>query len=88
MNNPFVQERPPLRRPPDRRSRDRQERIDAGVDWRGAAPRAGEIERATAVSRECKRSPRGGRCPSEREREAWTSLAKILLTANEFLYVD
>ena len=23
-----------------------------------------------------------------REREAWTSLAKVMLTANEFLYID
>ena len=33
-------------------------------------------------------SSRRARPLSAREREAWTSLAKVMLTANEFLYID
>jgi hypothetical protein len=48
---------------------------------RGArAPESVELNRALDYVREA--------AGAATDREAWTSLARILLTANEFLYID
>jgi hypothetical protein len=55
----------------------------------GRPPRAEELERAARFLNECRDALQAARAPREaRELEAWTSLAKVLLSANEFLYID
>ena len=55
----------------------------------GRPPRADELERARRVPATARAALDSAGCPADsREREAWTSLAKVMLTANEFLYID
>jgi hypothetical protein len=52
-------------------------------------PEADERDRFTAYVRDYSRQlARDGTPPDQVEREAWTSFARVVLTANEFLYVD
>jgi hypothetical protein len=55
----------------------------------GRPPESGESERALDFIRAADQALRSTASPVQsRELEAWSSLAKILLTANDFLYVD
>jgi len=55
----------------------------------GRPPRPSERDRALELIRACQRALATASEPApRRESEAWTSLCKVLLTANEFLYVD
>ena len=55
----------------------------------GRPAETGEIERALRYLSESKTALEAARVPGrDRERLAWLSLAKVLLTSNEFLYVD
>ena len=54
---------------------------------RPAAPE--EVEKGVGyVRRYAEELARAGAPEAGREREAWTSYARVVLTANEFLYVD
>ena len=77
-------------RPPHDRRLDRPADADRrwATSWPGAGPRTGRARPGTPLRpRGCRRPGRPG-CPGRPDREAWTSLARILLTANEFLYID
>jgi hypothetical protein len=91
MNNPFVQEQ--ARGLANRliaRSSDPEPRIELAYQlaW-GRLPEPSEIARAigflhqTLTARSTTDTTR-----DSAETAAWTSLAKVLLTANEFLYID
>ena len=48
-----------------------------------------ELERALRYLSDCKQALAASKVPTrDREHLAWLSLAKMMLTANEFLYVD
>ena len=90
MNNPFVQEQAAALA---RRSAGDRPTATVGSSgpgsWPGAGGHAREHERA---SRYLERyadamAPTAG-ASARTELEAWTSLCKVLLTANEFLYLD
>ena len=91
MNNPFVQEQAAgladrlIAASSDPSAADR-----AGLsNWPGVAPPdTDEVERALEFLRMRSSARRGAVPAATREREAWTSLAKVMLTANEFLYID
>jgi hypothetical protein len=90
-NNPFVHEQ--AGGFADRliaRVRDERARISLAHElaWgRTAGP--DEIERALRYLAECKTALATAQAPAgDRERLAWVSLAKVMLTSNEFLYVD
>jgi hypothetical protein len=91
MNNPFVRARaegfasrlisasadPPARI-----------RLATALAW-NREPTPDELERfRDYVAAYAAGSARAGASPAEAEREAWVSLARVVLTANEFLYVD
>ncbi len=82
LNNPFVLEcAEGLASRMIAAGHDPARRIALGFElaW-GRTPDAGEIDRLLCYVRDA-----AGAAP---ERDAWTSLARILLTANEFLYID
>jgi hypothetical protein len=54
----------------------------------GRAPEPAESERMTAFLERAAAAAAREIAASNPELVAWTSLARILLTANEFLYVD
>ncbi len=55
----------------------------------GRPPRPGETDRTTRFLADCRGALEAAKVPREaREIEAWTSLAQVLLTANDFLYID
>jgi hypothetical protein len=55
----------------------------------GRQPEPGEIDRWLRYLSECRTALAAALRPQAAiEREAWTSLAKVMLTSNEFLYVD
>jgi hypothetical protein len=55
----------------------------------GRPPETAEIERVLEFLRAYRAAlAESGASLESREREAWASLAKVLLTANEFLYID
>jgi hypothetical protein len=55
----------------------------------GRAARAEEIERAIRYLSDCKKALAGSQLAElKREQLAWSSLAKVMLTSNEFLYID
>jgi hypothetical protein len=91
MNNPFVAEQAAaLAKRLLELDGDEGERIARSYDlaW-GRLPEPCERDRAVEFIRTCKISLGStSLAPPEREREAWTSLAKVLLTSNEFLYID
>jgi hypothetical protein len=71
-------------------ARDEDARIAAATELAWGRP-AGAEERATLKSflAASRGVPEWAELPSDvRERRAWSALAKVLLTANEFLYVD
>jgi hypothetical protein len=71
-------------------ARDEDARIAAATELAWGRP-AGAEERATIKSflAASRGVPEWAELPSDvRERRAWSALAKVLLTANEFLYVD
>ncbi|HEY7314136.1 MAG TPA: PSD1 and planctomycete cytochrome C domain-containing protein [Gemmataceae bacterium] len=91
MNNPFVTEQAKalaarlLRGSPELRQRVRQGYERA---W-GRPPADGEIEAARHYLERCEQELiRLGVPLPTRELETWTSLARVLLGANEFVYVD
>jgi len=92
-NNPFVHDQAAsfagrlLAGSGDRDPADRIERAYE-LAW-GRPPRSDELERTLRFLDDCRGALKKARIPGEsRELEAWTSLAKVLLTANEFLYID
>jgi hypothetical protein len=91
MNNPFVQDQAAaLAERLIASGNDPVERIRRAykLAW-GRSPEPGESDRALEFLRACGLSLASStQSPPARERDAWTSLAKILLAANEFLYVD
>jgi hypothetical protein len=91
MNNPFPRHqaeglaRRLLADAPDQAGR--VERAYA-LAW-GRPPTSEEVETAVGYVRHYQDGlAKEGLAADHREREAWSSLARILLTANEFLYVD
>jgi Protein of unknown function (DUF1553) len=91
MNNPFVQEQAcALARRLIEEKGDRTRRLARAWElaW-GRLPSAVEEERAIAYLDRYTADLARTRTPgADREVEAWTSLGRVLLTANEFLYVD
>jgi hypothetical protein len=91
MKSPFVQEQAAafagrLLEPGD----DTAARLTRAYNlaW-GRPPQPGECERAIEFLGACKASLAQSSVPAPaREKEAWTSLASVVLTANEFLYID
>ena len=90
-NNPFVHEQ--ASGFADRliaSSRDDTARIACAYELAWGRP-AGplELERALRYLSDCKQALAASKVPPrDREHLAWSSLAKVMLTANEFLYVD
>ena len=65
-------------------------RIELGykLAW-GRPPDRSELDRALGFIRDASAGLAAENLPSEIiEKETWTSFAKVLLTANEFLYID
>jgi hypothetical protein len=91
LNNPFVLENAAgLARRMTDASTDPQSRITRGYElaW-GRPPNRHELERAVRFVHEATTRVAASSTSEETTvREVWTSLAKILLTANEFLYID
>ena len=90
MNNPFVQEQAAgLARRLIAASSDPTRRIETGLST-GMVPPTHVRMSASRARNSCERLDRpspAGACRRSRA-EAWTSLAKVMLTANEFLYID
>ncbi len=91
MNNPFVVERSAaLARRLLNEAFDISSRIDHGWElaW-GRPPSARERAQAARFLTTCKTAAQtSGVGSDQQELEVWSSLARILLTANEFLYID
>jgi hypothetical protein len=91
MNNPFIQEQAAgLARRLIGASSDPAHRIEMAFQlaW-SRPPAADERDRAREFLRIADAALASARTPAgSREREAWTSLAKVMLTANEFLTID
>jgi hypothetical protein len=91
MNNPFIEEQAgALARRLSRESPDQTRRLDRAWElaW-GRLPSERERTRAVAyLARHAALQADSGVPSAERELEAWKSLGRILLTANEFLYVE
>jgi hypothetical protein len=92
MNNPFVREQAEsfARRLAAAAATDAGPRIELAIRlaW-GRPPESGEVEAAMAyVARYAGELTRAGTPTEAAEAEAWVSYAKIVLTSNEFLYVD
>jgi hypothetical protein len=91
MNSPFVQEQAAaFAERLFEAGCDASDRIDRAYEiaW-GRLPEPLERDRALEFTRACKIAlGSASLTDTERERESWASLAKVLLTANEFLYVD
>jgi hypothetical protein len=91
MNNPFVRDNAAgLARLMIAASIRPETQIARGYElaW-GRPPTPPELDRALHFLREATAASSATGTPSEStESEVWTSLAKVLLTANEFLYID
>ena len=91
MNNPFVRERAEaFARRLTIGATTAGPRIELAVRlaW-GRPPAAGEVDAAKGyVGRYAEELARAGTPADQAEGEAWVSYAKIVLTSNEFLYVD
>jgi hypothetical protein len=91
LNNPFVREQAEgLRRRVWGERNDPAERVALAqsLAW-GRPPEPDEIERALAFLREAAAVVRGsGASPDEAGRQAWDRYGLVLLTANEFFYID
>jgi hypothetical protein len=91
MNHPFVREQAEgLAGRLLAVSEDAGQRVLRAHEWAwGRPPTPAEVDRGTAYVRRYERALAAAGAPPERlEVEAWTSYARVLLTANEFLYVD
>jgi hypothetical protein len=91
MNHPFVREQAEgLAGRLLAKSSDSRERVVHAHEWAwGRLPSPVEIDQGvTYVSRHMQELAVAGAPPERREVEAWTSYARELLTANEFVYVD
>ena len=71
-------------------SSDPQVRVQAGIAWAWSRPAdTEEIQRTVAHLAGFQEELTATGCSGEElERAAWTSFARVLLSANEFLYVD
>jgi hypothetical protein len=91
MNNPFVQENAArFARRLTEASAEPQSRIARGYElaW-GRLPTRPELARVLRFIGEARAASAAPGAPEEsRESQAWTSFAKLLLIANEFLYID
>jgi hypothetical protein len=90
MNHPFIKERAKGLSRRVLSVLDEQARIAMAyrLAW-GRTPDASEVEKASAyITRYRSQLMADGVQPTEVDAEAWASLSKLLLTANEFLYVD
>ncbi len=91
MNNPFVAEQSVdfARRVCDAESESPQRvRLAVRLAY-GREPNDNECVRAIAfIEKYTAESTATGAAPADAAREAWTSFARVLLTANEFVYVD
>jgi hypothetical protein len=91
MNNPLVAEQSRcLAERLMRQSQDLRERVRRGIKLLYARPAAEkEIDRALEFIRASTGALKEADAPRGRiELEAWTSYARVLLSSNEFLYVD
>jgi hypothetical protein len=91
MNNPFVGEQADgFARRLLSFTANPEQRIDLAEQWAWGRPgRADEHQRARHFIEEYERQLAVLGLPAElREREAWTSLARILIESNEFVYLD
>lgn len=91
INNPWVEEQArALARRLTEVERDEGGRVRLGVLWAwGREPTGAEVQRAGRFLAEVREESSGAGEPQEqREMVAWTSYARVLLTANEFFYVD
>src|SRR5262249_7600564 len=91
MNNPFVTEQAEgLARRLIASSADPRERIALGCELAWARPaRPIEVADGTQYVREYAKHLSRADAPADRvELEAWTSFSRILLSANEFVYID
>jgi hypothetical protein len=91
MNNRFVQEQSArFGRRLIGSSADPRRRLELAhqLAW-SRPPTSDEIDQGLGFLRKCNTALEHAHISDEsREMEAWTSLAKVMLTANEFLYVD
>jgi hypothetical protein len=91
MNNKFVQDQSAaFGARLIRTSANWEERIKLGVGlaW-SREPEPVEVNRAKEFLQSCQEElARAGATDKERELESWASYARVLLTANEFVYVD
>ena len=90
MNHPFVQERAQGLARRLLKSLDERERIARAyrLAW-GRPPNEDDIDQASAyVTRYREQLMTHGIPPKDVDAEAWTSFARLMLTSNEFLYVD
>jgi hypothetical protein len=91
MNNPFTQKRAEgLARRLIAASADPAKRVESAYAWaRCRRPTAAEVAKAVAYVRRCEEELTGLGVPAGQcEREAWTSFGRVILTANEFVYLD
>ena len=92
MNNPFVQEQAAgFARRLIAASADPTQRIELAYQLAWSRPpdhAMSAIAPASSCERRSAALASAGIAAESREREAWTSLAKVMLTANEFLYID
>jgi Protein of unknown function (DUF1553)/Protein of unknown function (DUF1549)/Planctomycete cytochrome C len=91
LNNPFVQEQAQgLTRRLLAAGPSPRERIAHGYElaWGRPPTPNDEIEARQYVERYGRELATLGVPPADREREAWAGLARVLLTANEFIYLD
>jgi hypothetical protein len=91
MNNPFVQEQAEgFARRLLAAAGDARQRIELAHQWAWSRPALSVEEEAGAsyVSRLAEELKTHGGPPDRIEQEAWTSYAKVLLCANEFVYLD
>ena len=90
MNHSFVKERAEGLSRRLRTNSDEQQRIRTAYQlaW-GRPPGAAELEQANHyITRYRSQLLSAGAQPGEVDVEAWTSFARLMLTANEFLYID
>jgi Protein of unknown function (DUF1553) len=91
MNNPFVQDQSArFARRLIASSTEPRRRIELAyhLAW-SRPPTSDQVDRGLKFVQECASALKSARITDEsRETESWTSLAKVMLIANEFLYVD
>jgi hypothetical protein len=91
MNNPFVKEQAEsLAKKLIASTSEESKRIERMVElaW-GRPPGAAEVDRASLYLKQYKEElARSGAPEEKQELEVWTSYARIILTANEFVYVE